>query len=98
MVEGEHEIREQLMRDLDLLDRRLRLIREDEKVQDRLKDILEEEIDLYQFLLGLGEQTAPRSGQRFADKVEKTGWSWKDWVGRIFGKVNDIIGKILKPF
>ena len=85
---------------LELLDSRisqLSLILEDPVVQERFEKLLEIEIDFFEYIDDLGEKEVPlEKPKTFGQKVtEKIGGSWKDWVKRIFKKLNSMLGSII---
>jgi len=88
--------KEEFMRQLGDIRDRLYILKDDADAQKLLKEIVELEIDLYSFLLALGNQKTPSAGIRFDIKAEeKTGKKWQDIVPHIFNKVNSLLSKVL---
>lgn len=81
---------------LDKMISNLKLIKEDKEVQNRLKELLELEIDFNTFLLALEYEKTPSEKISFGEKTEsKLNIKWKDWVGKIFKKLNSLLGSLI---
>lgn len=90
------ERKEDFLKYLDKMITNLKLIKEDKEVQKRLKDLLELEIDFHAFLLALEYEKTPSEEILFGEKTEsKLKMGWKDWVGKIFKKLNSLLGSLI---
>ena len=70
----------------------------DKDVQDKLKELLELEIDFHSFLLGLEKEKTPREHMEFGQKaLQRLKIDWKDWIKEIVKKLNSLIFKLITP-
>ena len=89
--------KERLLARLESQIRFLSLALEDEKVRERLKELLAKEIEFQAFLLELkGEKAPPERAETFGARVQrKLKLSWKDWIHKVFEKLNSLLSSII---
>jgi hypothetical protein len=75
----------------------LTLVLEDEEVRNSFEQLLVKEMQLYENLLHLENKTIPTGESitygQFAEKKLKL--SWKDWLEKIFKKLNSLLGSLI---
>jgi len=89
-------IKEAVIRDLDESCLRLRAILEDD-VKKKLKELIELEIELYSFLLGLKHEKMLKETVQYGEKASKLKIDWSDVAKEILRKINSLVFKFLIP-
>lgn len=94
----EKELRESVLQLFEAHTKLLELVLTDKEVQERFEKLMLKEIDFYEYLSNLEKQVAKGREITFADLTyTKTGHSWKDWIGKIFNKVNSLLKSLILP-
>ena len=88
---------ERLMKIFDERQNLLTLILEKKNVREKLERLLEREIELEEYLLSLEKKTTPSKKDLTFDSLteKKLKIPWKEWVGKIFEKVNSILSSLI---
>lgn len=94
-LENNDPIRE-LKQQLDDLILKLEYAVKDPEIQEKIKKVLHHELEFYDYLLKLENEKYPSKGPTFGEQaLEKTKGSWREFVDRIFPKINSILAKVL---
>jgi hypothetical protein len=93
MAEEKDKIIEQLEARIKLLS----LVLEDKEVRGKFEQLLVKEVELDEYLLGLeNEKIEAKEGMTFGDLVSrKLKLSWKDWIKKIFKKLNSLLTSLI---